>query len=186
MCSKPHLYGLIPKQPNIITSYLVAGKLLYISVCLFVLESYIYGIFLQNALLKGAMFWSVFWGCLFLFSFAHIFLVMADGWSRFQDYKRAKDQLFMYGYQLKIINKFASSQCQRFAFSTAAKELGLGKEAKEHFYTMGYRWYHLIPDFMVDDPFFFYKRYFWKRTFLERYYKPKFDYHQLSFEPVLK
>ena len=186
MFSKPHLYGLIPRQPSIIMSYLVAGKLLYISAGLFMLESYIYWNFLQAALIKDVLIWSILWACLFLFSFAHIFLVIADGWSRFQDYKRAKDQLFMYGYQLKIINQFANSQCQRFAFTTAAKELGLGKEAKEHFYTLGYRWFHLIPDFMVKDPFFFYKRFFWKRTFLEKYYKPKFNYHQLAVEPLLK
>ena len=182
MLSKPHLYGLIPRQPHMLISYLVAGKLLHVSVIIFILESFIYGILLQNALLKESTIWSILWSICFLFSFAHIFLVMADGWSRFQDYKRAKDQLFMYGFQLRIINQFANSQCQRTACSTAAKDLGFGEEAKEHFYSMGYRWFHLIPDFMMNDPFFFYKRYFWKRTFLEKYYKSRFNFRELSME----
>ena len=84
--------------------------------------------------------------------------MLADGWSRFQDYKRAKDQLFAYGCRPKILNQFATSQCQRAACITAAKELGFEAETKQHYYDLGYRWYHLIPDFMANDPFFFYKR----------------------------
>lgn len=182
MLSKPKLYGLIPNQPHPLASYLAAGKLLHVSVILFVLESYIYAIFLQNALLEASTVWSFFWTICFLFSFVHIFLVIADGWSRFQDYKRAKDQLFLYGFQPRIINQFANSHCQRIACSAAAKDLGFGEEAKEHFDSMGYLWYHLIPEFMMKDPLFFSKRYFWKRTFLEKYYKARFNYRELSLE----
>lgn len=183
MISKPHLYGLIPRQPNMLVSYLLSGKLLHLSVGIFVLESYVYWMLLQLALKNELLFWSYVCGTCFMFSFLHIFLVIADGWSRFQDYKRAKDQLFMYGFQLRIANQFANSHCQRTAFITAADDLGLGKEAKDYFYAKGYRWFHLIPDFMMKDPFFFYKRYFWKRTFLETHYTPKFDYRALSMAP---
>jgi hypothetical protein len=182
MSSNSHLHGLIPKQPSRLVSYLVAGKLIHFAVVLFVFEAYIYGILLNLSIIGGSNFWIIFWAILFGFSFIHIFLVMADGWSRFQDYKRAKDQLFIYGFHLKIINQYSGSQCQRTAFSTAAKELGFGKETKEHYYNMGYRWYNFIPNFILKDPFFFYKKYFWKRTFLEKYYKPKFNFQQLYLE----
>ncbi len=92
----------------------------------------------------------------------------------------------MYGFQQKIIMQYSTSQCQRAAFTTAASELGFEKETKAFFYKLGYRWYHFIPDFMVKDPFFFYKRYFWNRTFLEKHYTPKFNYHQLSVELQIK
>ena len=182
MSSKPHINDLIPKQPYPVVSYLISGKLLHVSVALFIAESVVYYHLMNMAIQNGVEIWRWIWGICFLFSFAHIFLVLADGWSRFQDYKRAKDQLFMYGFQLRIINQYASSQCQRIAFATAASELGFGEETKDHFYALGYRWFHLIPDFMMDDPFFFYKRYFWRRTFLEKNYTPKFNYRKLSME----
>lgn len=182
MISKPYLHDLLPEQPNRWVSYWVAGKLIHISVAIFIIESYVFGILFMESYSNTSFFWIIFWGVLFGFSFIHIFLVLADGWSRFQDYKRAKDQLFFYGFHNKLINQYAHSQCQRAAFSTAAKELGFAKETKEHFYNLGYRWYHFIPDYIMKDPFFFYKKYFWKRTFLEKYYKPKFDFQQLRLE----
>jgi hypothetical protein len=173
---------ITPAQPHWSISYWNAGKLLHVSVLLFVLESYFYGRMLQWALAGNHTIWIIVWASCFVFSFAHIFLVIADGWSRFQDYKRAKDQMFMYGPKIRILKQFAASQCQRVACATAAKELGLATEAQEYFSGLGYRWYHLLPDFMVHDPFFFYKRYFWRRTFLEKYYKPRFNYRELSIE----
>lgn len=173
-------YKIIPSQSHLFFSYWGAGKLLHLSVILFILESYIYYSFLDWAIKNQHTFWIVLWSVCFAFSFAHIFLVLADGWSRFQDYKRAKDQLFTYGCHPRIFSQYATSQCQRTACITAAKELGIDKEAKKYFYDLGYRWHHLLPDFMVNDPFFFYKRYFWRKTFLEKNYKPKYDYRKLA------
>jgi hypothetical protein len=180
-----HNYIKIPQvQPHWLISYWNTGKLLHVSVLLFILESYFYGRMLQWALAGNHTIWIILWASCFLFSFAHIFLVIADGWSRFQDYKRAKDQMFMYGPKIRILNQFAASQCQRAACVTAAKELGFAGEAQEYYDGLGYKWYHFLPDFMVHDPFFFYKRYFWRRTFLEKYYKPRFNYHELSIEAL--
>jgi hypothetical protein len=68
------------------------------------------------------------------------------------------------------------------AVETAADELGIGPEVRAYFYEKGYRWFHFIPDFMVRDPLFFFRRYFWDRTFLEKYYEPRFDFRQLECE----
>jgi hypothetical protein len=170
---------LLPDQPPLLFSYWESGKLLHLSVVLFVLESYAYMEALKWVAAQQYVFWTaVFFAC-FLFSFAHIFLVLADGWSRFQDYKRAKDQLFEYGFKKRILFNYSTSQCQRSAVVVAAKELGFGAEAQKYYAELGYRWYHLLPDFMMRDPFFFYKRYFWRRTFLEKNYRPKYNYHQI-------
>ena len=171
---------VLPKQPPVWQSYLICGRLLHASTFLFVLESYLYWLPLERAIANESTFWIIFWTGFFLFAFLHIFLVMADAWSRFQNYKRAKDQLFEYGFQPRIINHYIGSKCQRLAVETAAKELGYENEVKKQFSLMGYRWYHYIPGFMIQDPWFLFKKYFWKRTFLEKHYTPKYNFQELS------
>lgn len=175
----PEFIRPLPYQPPQWVSYIKSGKLLYASLVLFILESWIYGYFLLRALESWSLIWQLFWAWCFLFSFIHIFLVLADGWSRFQNYKRVKDQLFLYGFNPRIMTAYMGSKCQRLAALTAAEELGWEEETKEYFYKQGYRWYHWVPDFMVQDPLFMIRSYFWRRTFLEGTYTPKFDYRSL-------
>jgi hypothetical protein len=103
-----------------------------------------------------------------------------DGYSRFQDYKRIKDQLYFYGYQDRIVRTMVRSKCQRDAAQLACDELGAGAESKAYCAGSGYRWYHILPDFVFDDPRFFFKSYFWHGTFFTPYYKPKVDYSLLN------
>jgi len=105
-----------------------------------------------------------------------------DGWSRFQNYKRAKDQFYVYGVTERICDLYIASKCQRLAALVAAKELGLENEVKQHYTSKGIKWHHYIPYFMVMDPWFLFKTYFWRRSFMEKKYKSKFDYKELQFE----
>jgi len=133
----------------------------------------------------GNIFWILFWLSFFLFSFVHIFLVLMDGWSRYQNYKRAKDLLFMYGFQGRIGAMYIGSKCQRMAAIVAADELGVRKEMEGYYEDKGVRWYHYIPYFMIKDPLFLFRSYFWKRTFMEEHYTAKIDYRQfLKQQPV--
>ena len=175
----PELQRPLPYQPPLWMSYFRSGKLLYASMVLFILESVIYGYLMMRSNESGSHFWSIFWAVFFLFSFIHIFLVLADGWSRFQNYKRVKDQLFLYGFQPRIMIAYMGSKCQRLAALTAAEELGWEEETRHFFYEQGYRWYHWIPDFMMKDPLFLFRNYFWRRTFLEKNYTSKFNYRHL-------
>lgn len=124
----------------------------------------------------------VFWVSFFLFSFLHIFLVLADGWSRFQNYKRVKDQFFVYGFQPRIAENYIGSKCQRMAALVAAEELGLEDQLQRYYDKRGVKWFHYVPYFMIRDPFFLFRKHFWSKTFLEKSYKPKFDYHSLQLE----
>ena len=169
----------LPKQPSLFISYLHVSKWLLISQGLFIAESIIYGYQLQQAQLYNSTIWIAFWWGCFLFAFLHIFLVFMDSWSRFQNYKRIKDQLFEYGFQPKIANNYISSKCQRHALKIAANELGLLPEVDQFLNRIGIRWYHFIPKFVAKDPFFLFKKHFWNRTFLEKYYTPKFSYRKL-------
>ena len=172
----------LPKQPHPIVSYYRVGRLLHGSLLLFILESWIYWIMLENALSSGAGLWIAFWASFFLFSFIHIFLVIMDGWSRYQDYKKAKDLFYSYGFNPRIANRFIGSKCQRSAAIEASRELGMDDVVKEYYYSRGVKWFHYIPYFMVQDPFFMIRKAFWQRTFLEKHYAPKYDFHKMQLE----
>ena len=108
-----------------------------------------------------------------------------DGWSRYQNYKRAKDQFYIYGFTKRIANLYIGSKCQRIAALVAAKELGIENQVKAYYLSKGIKWYHYIPYFMINDPLFLFKKYFWKRTFLEKSYESKFDFQKLQLENQL-
>ena len=172
----------LPGQPHPIVSYYRVGRLLHGSLLLFLLESWVYWIMFENALSTGVPLWTVFWGSFFLFSFIHIFLVIMDGWSRYQDYKKAKDLFFSYGFQPRIANQFIGSKCQRSAAIEASRELGMNEVVKDYYRDQGVKWFHYIPYFMVQDPFFMIRKAFWKRTFLEKHYVPKYDFHKMQLQ----
>ena len=177
--------GKLPKQPPKWVSYYSAGRLLHWSLLLFLLESLVYYEMLSRALANGNLFWIGFWIWSFMFSFIHIFLVIMDSWSRFQDYKKAKDLFFMYGIRPRLAERFIGSKCQRNAALQAARELGLEADLKAHYQNRGVKWYHYVPYFMVSDPYFMIRKAFWQRTFLEKYYESRFDYHQLELQGAL-
>ncbi|OEI79252.1 hypothetical protein AST99_15645 [Formosa algae] len=172
----------LPKQPNSIISYLRVGRLLYYSLFLFLLESWIYWVQLKASFLHSNLWIQAFWIWCFLFSFVHIFLVLMDGWSRYQNYKRAKDQFFEYGFRKRIAANYIISKCQREAAIVAASELGLEEKVSRYYEHCGVKWYHYVPYFMVKDPFFLFRKTFWSRTFLEGNYTPKFNYKKLQLE----
>ncbi|GAA4307339.1 hypothetical protein GCM10023115_38380 [Pontixanthobacter gangjinensis] len=159
--------------------------MLYLGLSLFFIQSYVYFQMLKKAIAEEDSVMVIVWLVSFIFSFIHIFLVLMDGWSRFQNYKRIKDQFYVHGFDVRLAANFEGSKCQRQAALVAATELGMDKDLKKFFRKRGVRYYHFIPYFMIRDPFFPFKRYFWSRTFLEKAYTPKFDYRQISAEQEL-
>lgn len=175
----------LPKQPPLWVSYYRAARLLHGALALFILESVVYFEMLTRAWEGGNLFRIGFWIWSFMFSFIHIFLVIMDGWSRFQDYKKAKDLFFMYGIRSRLAERFMGSKCQRNAALQAARELNLEDELKSEYENRGVKWFHYIPYFMVSDPYFMIRKAFWRRTFLEKHYESKFDYRHLELQGAL-
>jgi hypothetical protein len=174
---EPHL---LPRQPSAALSFWNVGRVLYYSSLLFIFETLFYWKKFRDAYEGHSMVFTLFWlGCL-IFAFSHIFLVVLDGWSRFQNYKRIKDYLFMNGFTPKIARLYQTSKCQRNAFLVAARELGMEDEVAHYYRRIGVKSYHFIPYFMIKDPFFLFRRHFWSRTFMEKYYEPKFNYRALK------
>jgi len=171
---------VILNQPSIIISYLRVGRLLYYSLVLFLLEAWFYWYKLEAAYNRSDNLFIAFWAWSFLFSFSHIYLVIMDGWSRFQNYKRAKDQLYMFGLNKRALDMYMGSKCQRMAVETAAEELGMKDDVMNYYSSKGVKWYHYIPYFMVSDPLFLFKKKFWSRTFLERKYEAINDFKNIE------
>ncbi len=123
-----------------------------------------------------------FYFYLYLLITFSLMAVMAelDGYSRFQNYKQVKDQLYFNGYQERLLKPLLRSSCQREAAILAGSELGIESEVKDYFYEKGYRWYHIIPDFVFQYPLFFFSLYFWRTTFFTPYYKSRVDYKQVD------
>ncbi|OYU55241.1 MAG: hypothetical protein CFE25_09825 [Chitinophagaceae bacterium BSSC1] len=115
------------------------------------------------------------WFVLFCLVFPPIF-PQCDARSRYQNYKQVKDHLFLYGYQNRIIKPFSHSRCQRDAVIAAAEELGFKTECKNYFKSQGYKWHHLMPDFLVNNPKFLFNKQFWLSTFFVKTYKSKVDF----------
>lgn len=103
-----------------------------------------------------------------------------DARSRFQNYKQIKDQLFQYGFDIRIFKPIIKSRCQRDAALFACADLGLKNKGVSYFRSFGYRWYHIIPDYIYQKPQFLLTKYFWRTTFFTPIYSPKFDYSETN------
>jgi hypothetical protein len=52
----------------------------------------------------------------------------------------------------------------------------MAKECKLYFKNQGYRWYHVLPDFLFHQPYYLFQKSFWLNTFFAKYYPAKFDF----------
>jgi hypothetical protein len=91
---------------------------------------------------------------------------MADGLSRYREYRRIKAMLLRYGYSPRILEPLARSRCQRDAALLAASEAGHRDSARAYFQALGYRWYHILPDSVVRNPLAFVRPDFLRSSFL--------------------
>lgn len=97
-----------------------------------------------------------------------------DARSRFQNYKLLKDLLHRYGFQFRFVRALRHSRCQRDAALTAAGMLGYSVDLKKYYSRCGYRWFHLLPDFIFTAPLYLFTRHFWMTTFFTRSYLSKY------------
>lgn len=91
---------------------------------------------------------------------------LADGVSRHREYKRIKAMFVKYGFSERILKPLARSRCQRDAALHAARETGHLEKARSYFRGLGYRWYHILPDLVVRNPFAFASPTFLRTSFM--------------------
>jgi hypothetical protein len=111
------------------------------------------------------------------------FFAQLDARSRYQNYKLVRDNLYIYGFQKRILKPFIKSRCQRDAAKAAAQELGMLHLCNEHFKSCGYRWYHLLPDYVFDKPSVLITKNFWQTTLFAETYHSKIKGENIFVEP---
>jgi hypothetical protein len=99
-----------------------------------------------------------------------------DAYSRYQNYKMAKDLMYQYGFKKNLIKIFSNSRCQRDAFAEAAKSVGYKKEIDNYFYSVGFRWYHILPVIILKKPTVLLTKEYWITTLFVANYKSKYFY----------
>ncbi|MFC2123753.1 hypothetical protein ACFLU5_02990 [Bacteroidota bacterium] len=132
--------------------------------------------FLKSALLwdQGISLPLILYIYLFLFFGSIPFFAELDAWSRWQNYKLFRDLIYQYGYRERFAKSLIHSRCQREAAYIAALDVGCTDQVARFYYQKGYRWYHLIPDFVFKCPRYLITRNFWNTTFFAKKYKVKY------------
>lgn len=111
-----------------------------------------------------------------IYFFSLLITTQLDAYSRYQNYKMAKDLLHHYGFKKPLIRVFSKSKCQREAVAEAGNCLGFKKEVNDYFYSMGFRWYHILPHIIIKKPQTFFTKSYWLSTFFVSNYKSKYFY----------
>ncbi len=91
---------------------------------------------------------------------------LADGLCRYREYLRFKRIFLRYGFRQRLLRRTSGSRCQRDAILLAARQTGYDQQLKRLFRQLGYRWYHILPDPIVDNPLNLFKPEFLRTTFL--------------------
>jgi hypothetical protein len=109
-----------------------------------------------------------------IFFFSHLFTTQLDAYSRYQNYKMVKDLFHIYGFRSLLAKPYSRSKCQRDSVLEAATQLGLRNTAKLYFRNSGYRWYHIIPSVLIEDPFLLFSKGYWQTTLFVPKYTSKY------------
>ena len=171
-------------KSKLIIRYWKVGKLLhFVALWAFIVATYSF-LTLNNLDFNADPSLWFTWLALFISFFNMFILAELDGYSRFQNYKQVKDQMFLNGFQERQLKPLMKSSCQREAAILAGDELGVGDKVRSYFCDKGYRWYHIIPDFVFNNQLFFFSMFFWRTTFFASYYQPKVNYDQLELNQI--
>jgi hypothetical protein len=164
-----------------ICTYLRVGAFLHMNTMLYLLL-FKPSLDLGLTWLAQGLLWPGILSCwLASFFLVNMVLSQLDARSRWQNYKQIKDYLYGFGYRERIFKPVLNSSCQRNAALIAAEELGYRARVEAFFWSQGYRWYHIPPDFVFSHPQFLLSRHFWRTTFFAPTYHPRhFPLHETS------
>jgi hypothetical protein len=154
--------------------YFQVGSLLHLIalIDMFIARFYLkYSVFLWS---EGFSWELALYIYLFLFFGSIPIFAELDAWSRWQNYKLFRDLIYQYGYRERFAKSLIHSRCQREAAYIAALDVGCTDQVARFYYERGYRWYHLIPDFVFKSPRYLLTRNFWNTTFFAKKYKVKY------------
>lgn len=158
-----------------ILRYLQTGYVLHLMTASSIALTYFFG---KKSLLilnkDGNIESLIFNGIACLYFFTLIFFSLLDARSRYQNYKMAKDSLFKYGYDGRLLKPFMYSRCQRDAVRTAARDLNYENEWEQLRQELGFHWYHILPHIIVRHPLVLFTRAYWNKTLFVSTYQSKY------------
>lgn len=158
-----------------IMRYLQTGYLLHLMAIFSMYMVFLFGrkfLLLWN---NGLVTWGLLLhGYLCLYFFSLIIFSILDARSRYQNYKMAKDRLFKYGFDARLLKPFVYSRCQRDAIGVAVKDLKFETEWKILKKTLGFQWFHLFPDMVVKKPRTLFCKAYWSKTLFVPRYQSKY------------
>lgn len=95
-----------------------------------------------------------------------VVLSVCDALSRLAEAHRARRIFSRRGFDPRILDAMAASRCQRDAALYAAGQAGFLPQAKAHYRSRGYAWYHLLPRGIGRTPWHLFTPRFLKGSFL--------------------
>jgi hypothetical protein len=149
------------------TGYLVSGLLLHTVTLIALVVIVLLAVFMERHPLKVL---SIVGGGI------TAVLAQLDARSRFQEFKQVRDQLIDFGPDPRIFRSVAGSRCRRDAALAAARQLGYEAICRGLFSDVGYRWYHLLPDRIVQNPRIMLTLAFWRATFFASGYHSRYPF----------
>ncbi|MCP3875424.1 MAG: hypothetical protein GY699_20000 [Desulfobacteraceae bacterium] len=154
--------------------YVKIAKLLHLITLIALVLFLVFGKMAITALGNGQGIHFFIYGCITAYGIILIVFAQLDALSRFQNYKLAKDLFFENGYKNRIVNLFVNSRCQREAIKIAAIDLNIDKELTAYYANLGYRWFDVIPDVVIQKPGILFTRLYWKNTLFINPYTSKY------------
>lgn len=154
--------------------YLLVGRMLHLMLVAGVFMFFYFGDIAIHSFMSNEYLWGSIYAYLSLYGFTIPFFSQFDARSRFQNYKLAKDKIHEYGFQERILKPFVYSRCQREAVLMAAKSLGKEKECILMFRKMGFKWYHIFPRILLQNPSFIRTKKYWSITLFAAHYKSRY------------
>jgi hypothetical protein len=159
------------------TRYLRVGYLLHFMTLAGIAMAVIFFQLAQKAYSDQSLFSFLFHAYLTAYGASLPFFSQLDARSRYQNYKLMKDKLFEHGFNTRIIAPFTSSRCQRDAIKVAATDLGLSNQMNAYLKQIGFRWYHVLPRLVLQNPGLLFTKIYWEKTLFVRTYTMKhFNY----------
>ncbi|MFH2060268.1 MAG: hypothetical protein ABIJ59_15385 [Pseudomonadota bacterium] len=168
---KSHLFYAFFKR---VIRFVMVAKLLHLVSIIGLFISFGFGRLALNTLEQNQRIGFICYLSLCLYGQALIFFAQKDAVCRFQNYKQAKDLFFENRFKKRIVKLFAASRCQREAVKVAAADLGMVEDLRDYYHDLGYRWYHLIPDQVLENPKILFTRIYWQKTLFVPCYQSKY------------
>ncbi|HSH20903.1 MAG TPA: hypothetical protein VLA03_10645 [Draconibacterium sp.] len=151
-------------------TFLRTGRTLHF----FFLNSFVFFVITFNQINFADNGYISIYSILSLFFFTLCITTELDAYNRFQNYKMVKDLMYKYGFRELIIKPFSKSSCQRDAATEAARQLKMDEKTEQYFNRLGYKWYHIVPSMLIDNPMLFFTKMYWVSTFFVPRYESKY------------